>query len=221
MGVFSSYKHLKTGSKSADCQAFSHDAPTSSASLLMCSFVMCPPSPPSVIPGHFGTMQNPVEPERTMTMLDRKSNEAWNQYVQSCLTQGMLGNGVSGALWSRFNHRDLGLSTRKQAGYCQNSAAPRDVCTAVCVCASVISFCYNWSKLCVHMPAPAWSESKSVCVLASLCEFTKSYTARPLCKVHHHSSAATIRTTPAPPPSCPPLPHHPVPSSYLTSVLFH
>lgn len=27
----------------------------------------------------------------------------------------MLGNGVSGVLWSRFNHGDLGLSTRKQA----------------------------------------------------------------------------------------------------------
>lgn len=121
----------KLGQKSAACQDFPHDAPTSPDSILMCSFVMCPPSPPRVIPGHFWTMQNPVEPGRTMTLLDRKSNEAWNQYVQSCLTRGMLGNGVSGALWSCFNHRDLGLSTHKQAGYCQNTATLWDVCVVV------------------------------------------------------------------------------------------
>lgn len=32
------------------------------------------------------------------------------------LTQGILGNGVSGALRSYFNHKDLGFSTHKQAG---------------------------------------------------------------------------------------------------------
>lgn len=89
--------------------------------ILMCPFVMCLPSPPRVMPGHLWTLHNPVEPGRTMTWWDRKSNEAWNQYVQSCLTRGMLGNGVSGVLWSRFNHWDLGLSTRKQAGYCRNN----------------------------------------------------------------------------------------------------
>lgn len=29
----------------------------------------------------------------------------------------MLGNGVSGVLWSRFNHEDLRLSTRKQTAH--------------------------------------------------------------------------------------------------------
>lgn len=33
----------------------------------------------------------------------------------------MLGNGVSGVLWSRFNHGDLGLSTRKQAFRSRNA----------------------------------------------------------------------------------------------------
>lgn len=91
---------------------------------LMCSFVTCLPLPPRVIPGHLWMLQNPVEPGRTITWLDRKSNEAWNQYVQSHLTWGMLGNGVSGVLWCCFNHRDLGSFTHKQAGYCQNNATP-------------------------------------------------------------------------------------------------
>lgn len=29
----------------------------------------------------------------------------------------MLGNGVSGVLWSRFNHENLRLSTRKQTAH--------------------------------------------------------------------------------------------------------
>lgn len=74
---------------------------------------------------------NDVESCRTMTLLDRKSNEAWNQYVQSCLTRGMLGNGVSGVLWSCFNHRDFGLSPHKQAAYCKNTASPSVACTSV------------------------------------------------------------------------------------------
>lgn len=93
-----------------------------------------------------------------MTLLDRKSNEAWNQYVQSCLTRGMLGNGVSGALWSCFNHRDLGLSTRKHAGYCQNTATPPEMCVWLCMCICDY-FLHNWSKLRVHMSAPAWNKS--------------------------------------------------------------
>lgn len=36
----------------------------------------------------------------------------------------MLGNGVSGVLWSRFNHGDLGLSTRKQAFRTRNAPSP-------------------------------------------------------------------------------------------------
>lgn len=127
-------KHWKLGQKSAASQAFPNDAPASPDSVLMCSFVMCPPSPPKVIPSHFWTMPNPVEPGRTMALLDGKSNEAWNQYVQSCLTRGMLGNGVSGALWSCFNHRDLGISTRKQAAYCQSTTAPLRCCVFLCLC---------------------------------------------------------------------------------------
>lgn len=111
--------------------------PMSPNSVLMYSFVMCPLSPPRFICGHFWMMQNPVEPGRTMALLDRKSNEAWNQYVRSCLTRGMLGNGVSGVLWSYFNHRDLGKSTNKQTGSCQNPTTLWDVC---CGYVSVITF---------------------------------------------------------------------------------
>lgn len=71
---------------------------------------MCPTSPPRIIPGHSGTpgtLRNAVEPGRTMTSLDRKFNEAWNQYVQCCITCGTLGNGVSGVVMWCFNHKDL------------------------------------------------------------------------------------------------------------------
>lgn len=148
-GVFvcNNYKQLTTGSKVCSLSRFPPWCP-----ILICSFVMCPLSPPRVIPGHFWMMQNPVEPGKTMTLLDRKSNEAWNQYVQSCRTRGMLGNGVSGALWSCFNHRDLGLSTRKQAGYCQNTTTPWDECCSVC--ASVMTFSIikvNCASICPYL----------------------------------------------------------------------
>lgn len=122
--VYSKYKQLKRGSKSMAWRCFPYVAQTGPDLVLMCPFVMCPLCYSRVMPGHLWTMQNPVEPGRTMTWLHRKSNEPWNQYVQSRLTQGMLGNGVSGALCSYFNHKDLGLSTHKQAGCCQNNATP-------------------------------------------------------------------------------------------------
>lgn len=94
-----------------------------------------------------------------MTLLDWMSNEAWNQYVQSGFTWSMLGNGVSGVVWSRFNHKDLEISTRKQAGYCQ-MLQPLEMCEFLCGC--VITFhIIEWSS--VHMVVPAWHREKEMC----------------------------------------------------------
>lgn len=133
---------------------------------LMCSFVTCLLLPPRVIPGHLWPLQNPVEPGRTITWLDRKSNEAWNQYVQYRLTRGMLGNGVSGVLWCCFNHRDLGSSTHKQGGYCQNNAAR----VAVHAYLWLLFHCLNCAFIFPH-------QHESVeCICAFLCEFSANGT---------------------------------------------
>lgn len=176
---------------------------------LMCSFVTCLPLPPRVIPGHLWTLQNPVEPGRNITWLDRKSNEAWNQYVQSRLTWGMLGNGVSGVLWCCFNHRDLGSSTHKQAGYCQNNATPW---VAVHVYLWLVFHCLSCAFIFLHL------HESVECICAFPCEFSANETlilqssvllafttwaepmADPACEARA-LPASTLRPPPSPPQS--------------------